>query len=106
MSWIETKQRLVTSCIRRREAFLGSHVRTLRHLPSNCFSEFLSHYYEVSVIYLSSHCKNKCFSGLDGPGQLAALCKYAWDNCYSIRAVGTGSSWSRLTHTKDILVEH
>ncbi|XP_068707083.1 L-gulonolactone oxidase-like [Montipora foliosa] len=44
-------------------------------------------------------------SGLNGVGQLAALCKYATDNQYSIRAVGTGSSWSRLTHTKDILVE-
>ena len=43
--------------------------------------------------------------GLDAPGQIAALCKYASDNGYTIRAVGTGSSWSRLTHTKDILLE-
>ena len=43
-------------------------------------------------------------TGLDGPRQIAALCKYAADNGYTIRAVGTGSSWSRLTHTKDILV--
>ena len=45
------------------------------------------------------------YSGLDAPGQLAALCKYASDNDYTIRAVGTGSSWSHLTHTKDILVD-
>jgi len=44
-------------------------------------------------------------SGLDAPGQLAALCKYASDNGYTIRAVGTGSSWSHLTHTKDILLD-
>lgn len=43
--------------------------------------------------------------GLDAPGQLAALYKYASDNGYTIRAVGTGSSWSRLTHTKDILLD-
>ncbi|XP_022806297.1 uncharacterized protein LOC111343392 [Stylophora pistillata] len=42
--------------------------------------------------------------GLDGAGQIAALCKYAADNGYTIRAVGTGSSWSRLTHTTDILL--
>lgn len=42
--------------------------------------------------------------GLDAPGQIAAVCKYASDHGYTIRAVGTGSSWSRLTHTKDILV--
>ncbi len=45
------------------------------------------------------------YPGLDAPGQLAALCKYASDNGYTIRAVGTGSSWSRLTHTKDILID-
>lgn len=45
------------------------------------------------------------YAGLDGLGQLAALCKYATDNQYCIRAVGTGSSWSRLTHVKDILVD-
>ena len=44
------------------------------------------------------------YTGLDGAGQIAALCKYAADNGYTIRAVGTGSSWSRLTHTRDILV--
>ena len=44
-------------------------------------------------------------SGLDAPGQLAALCKYASDNGYTIRAVGTGSSWSHLTHTRDILLD-
>lgn len=43
--------------------------------------------------------------GLDAPGQLAALCKYASDHGYTIRAVGTGSSWSHLTHTKDILLD-
>nr|XP_058941066.1 L-gulonolactone oxidase-like [Pocillopora verrucosa] len=46
----------------------------------------------------------KSHKGLDGAGQIAALCKYAADNGYTIRAVGTGSSWSRLTHTRDILV--
>jgi len=44
-------------------------------------------------------------SGLDAVGQLSALCKYASDKGYTIRAVGTGSSWSRLTHTKDILLD-
>ena len=47
---------------------------------------------------------NFFYLGLDSPGQIAAVCKYAADNDYTIRAVGTGSSWSRLTHTRDILV--
>lgn len=49
--------------------------------------------------------KNQLESGLDAPGQIAALCKYAYDNGYTIRAVGSGSSWSRLTHTNDILLD-
>jgi len=49
--------------------------------------------------------QNQLDNGLDAPGQLAALCKYASDNGYTIRAVGTGSSWSHLTHTKDILLD-
>ncbi|XP_015776727.1 PREDICTED: L-gulonolactone oxidase-like [Acropora digitifera] len=49
--------------------------------------------------------KKQLATGLDAPGQLAALYKYASDNDYTIRAVGTGSSWSRLTHTKDILLD-
>ena len=43
--------------------------------------------------------------GLDAPGQIAALCKYASDEGYTIRAVGMGSSWSHLTRTRDILVD-
>ena len=49
-------------------------------------------------------CSYFVYSGLDAPGQIAAVCKYASEHGYTIRAVGTGSSWSRLTHTKDILV--
>lgn len=44
-------------------------------------------------------------SGLDPPAQLAAICRYASNNGYRIRAVGTGSSWSRLTSTRDILID-
>ena len=45
------------------------------------------------------------FSGLDSSAQLAAICHYASNHDYRIRAVGTGSSWSRLTSTRDILID-
>ena len=54
---------------------------------------------------MTDSCRSFVYSGLDAPSQLAALCKYAYDNGYTIRAVGTGSSWSRLTHTNDILID-
>ena len=54
---------------------------------------------------MTDSCRFFVYPDLDAPGQLAALCKYASDNGYTIRAVGTGSSWSRLTQTKDILVD-
>lgn len=44
-------------------------------------------------------------SGLDSPGQLAAICRFASNYGYRVRAVGTGSSWSRLTSTRDILID-
>lgn len=44
-------------------------------------------------------------AGLDPPGQLAAICRFASNYGYRIRAVGTGSSWSRLTSTRDILID-
>ncbi|CAH3196278.1 unnamed protein product [Porites evermanni] len=48
---------------------------------------------------------NALASGLDPPGQLAAICRFACNYGYRIRAVGTGSSWSRLTSTRDILID-
>ena len=45
------------------------------------------------------------YAGLDPPGQLAAICRFASNYGYRIRAVGTGSSWSRLTSTRDILID-
>jgi len=36
--------------------------------------------------------------------QLCVLCSYATKNNYTVRAVGSGSSWSRATSTRDILV--
>jgi len=44
-------------------------------------------------------------SGLNSPGQLAAICRFASNYGYRVRAVGTGSSWSRLTSTRDILID-
>ena len=43
--------------------------------------------------------------GLDPAGQLAAICRFASNYGYRVRAVGTGSSWSRLTSTRDILID-
>ena len=45
------------------------------------------------------------YAGLNEPGQLAAICRFASNCGYRIRAVGTGSSWSRLTSTRDILID-
>lgn len=45
------------------------------------------------------------YTGLDSPGQLAAVCRFASNYGYRVRAVGTGSSWSRLTSTRDILID-
>lgn len=45
------------------------------------------------------------YTGLDSPGQLAAICRFASNYGYRVRAVGTGSSWSRLTSTRDILID-
>lgn len=48
---------------------------------------------------------SKLAIGLDTPGQLAAICRFASNYGYRVRAVGTGSSWSRLTSTRDILID-
>ena len=43
-------------------------------------------------------------AGLDPAQQLAAICRFACKRGYTVRAIGTGSSWSRLTSTRDILI--
>ena len=56
------------------------------------------------VCYCFSHCSLH-LTGLDSPGQLAAICRFASNYGYLVKAVGTGSSWSRLTSTRDILID-
>lgn len=55
-----------------------------------------------SLMFL--HCSLN-YTGLNSPGQLAAICRFASNYGYRVRAVGTGSSWSRLTSTRDILID-
>jgi len=43
--------------------------------------------------------------GMDPVAQLCVLCAYASKNHYTVRAVGAGASWSRITSTRDILVD-
>ncbi|XP_077999463.1 L-gulono-1,4-lactone dehydrogenase-like [Glandiceps talaboti] len=43
--------------------------------------------------------------GMDAPGQISAILKYAEENNLKARAVGTGSSWSGLISVRDILID-
>ena len=54
---------------------------------------------------MGGFCLSTLQTGLDPPGQLAAICRFASNYGYRVRAVGTGSSWSRLTSTRDILID-
>ncbi len=42
--------------------------------------------------------------GLSPIEQLSAVVWFAHENKLSVRAVGTGSSWSKLTTVRDILI--
>ena len=42
--------------------------------------------------------------GLDAVQQIAAVVHFAHQNDLKVRAVGTGSSWSKLTNVRDILI--
>ncbi|XP_071808915.1 L-gulono-1,4-lactone dehydrogenase-like [Asterias amurensis] len=43
--------------------------------------------------------------GLDAVQQIAAVVHFAHQNDLKVRAVGTGSSWSKLTNVRDILID-
>ncbi len=42
--------------------------------------------------------------GLTAVEQIAAVINFAHENELRVRAVGTGSSWSKLTNVRDILM--
>lgn len=42
--------------------------------------------------------------GLTAVEQMAAVIHFAHENQLRVRAVGTGSSWSKLTNVRDILM--
>ena len=42
--------------------------------------------------------------GLDALQQIAAVVHFAHQSDLKVRAVGTGSSWSKLTNVRDILI--
>ena len=42
--------------------------------------------------------------GLNAVEQIAAVVRFARQNDLKVRAVGTGSSWSKLTNVRDVLI--
>ena len=48
--------------------------------------------------------KSELKQGLNAIQQIAAVVHFACENDLKVRAVGTGSSWSKLTNVRDVLI--